>query len=462
MLIVEDELIMLKYTKEPKITVFFTKKQKSNDDSEGKQQDLKNLPATSTSLEKEHVAVEVGCGSTVPVSSSHIGISDGQHQPDNGIASGAVISQGNKNRKFSGERLETYSWLAYSAKDGAGSKQLCYYCGKESAFRWHLECHEKFSSGEMRPFSCHICNKSFTSKEILKRHYKLHLPDNPLCCDLSGEISLCKTASTRHQKIHYPKEHQCNICLKNYRDKSKLDFHMKYHYTDGIFPGVPCDICRKMLFSNSALKKHRKIHFPENHQCNICFKIFRNKSTLIIHQKCHQASEISKNFLCDICGYLCKSMGFLNRHISNVHSPKKKYICDVCGISYNILTYLKDHIATHSKDREFICADCNKHFGSRPAIKRHIKQCHRGTPIKKKRLSETNYCTKKLQKGSFTWYESGCHDYISHSSLVGCWPLRNSLRCQCWFLDWLHEFELERGMWDQGCSYGLRSEKVAP
>nr|CAD7574596.1 unnamed protein product [Timema californicum] len=473
----------------------------------GKQRDLKNIPATSTSLEKEHVAVEDVCGSTVPAVSSHTGISDDQHQPDNVSASGAgklsnlgdgelkdrfesenmlvtnirgltpAFTEGFNHEKVmatakffvsdlpgsfaefegldDGSRILKYPrhdvlasevvdlttqapWMSlFFVTDCAefppstlsaverkshlpmnqmqtrvrktmarleelknnpgpreneflngtsviemyskiqfGSKQLCYYCGKESAFRWHLECHEKFSSGETRPFSCHICNTSFTSKEILKCHYNSHLPGNPLDCDLRGKISLCKTTSILHRKIHYPKEHQCNICLKKYSAQADLNFHMKCHITDGIFQGVPCDICNKMLVSNSALNKHRKIHFPENHQCNICFKIFSHKYTLTMHQKYHQASEIRKDFLCDICGHLCTCIGFLRKHISNVHSSDKMYICDVCGIGKNILSYFIDHMATHTGDKQFICAECNKHFKSRTSIKRHIETCH--------------------------------------------------------------------------------------
>nr|CAD7424164.1 unnamed protein product [Timema monikensis] len=141
----------------------------------------------------------------------------------------------------------------------------CYYCGKESASSWHPECHKKFSSGETKPFYCRICSRNFSSKETLKCH---------------------------------------------------LNFHFPY----GTFR---CDLCNKVSASKAYSKEHRKIHFPKDHHCNICFKILRNESTLVIHQISHRSGKTNKDFLCDICGYLCERISLLNTHISNVHSQKE-------------------------------------------------------------------------------------------------------------------------------------------
>nr|CAD7424163.1 unnamed protein product [Timema monikensis] len=252
-----------------------------------------------------------------------------------------------------------------------GNKQSCYYCGKESTFRWHSECHEKFSSGDTRPFSCHVCNKNLMTKEGLKYHINFHLQESQFRCDLCDKVTGSKSASLTHWKTHFPKEYQCDTCFKKYREKSTLDIHMKYHHSVGIFTDFICDICDKILFSKSSLKNHRKIHFPKDHHCNICFKIFRNQSTLDKHQISHQPGKTNKDILCDICGYLCERISLLKTHISNVHSHERKYICEVCGAGTNKINKWKTHFP-----KEYQCDTCFKKYREKSTLDIHMKYHH--------------------------------------------------------------------------------------
>nr|CAD7574595.1 unnamed protein product [Timema californicum] len=220
-----------------------------------------------------------------------------------------------------------------------GDVQPCYFCGLETPYSCHPKCREKTSSGDPKPFSCHICNGKFKAKRTLERHLNLHLPDSPFCCDICGKLSTTK----------------------------------------------------------SSLSKHRTIHFGEYHQCNICFKIFSRKDVLNIHVITHRSNKTRKDFLCEICGYLCNCFHLLKEHISNVHSHERKYICEVCGAGTNKINKFKDHMVSHTGDKQFICAVCDKPFGIRGNLKIHIMRCHPKTMGLSKKTFPCSLCDKVYQ-----------------------------------------------------------------
>ena len=56
-----------------------------------------------------------------------------------------------------------------------------------------------------------------------------------------------------HQKTHGDKIYNCYICYKIYKNKAKLNEHLKTHVSDNT-----CIVCSKKFSSNDNLLKHQR------------------------------------------------------------------------------------------------------------------------------------------------------------------------------------------------------------
>lgn len=63
------------------------------------------------------------------------------------------------------------------------------------------------------------------------------------------------------------KAYQCEICLKTFKEKSKLKTHREIHTTER---NVICPICHKAFKTQACLRSHRRVHNPTYMFCDIC------------------------------------------------------------------------------------------------------------------------------------------------------------------------------------------------
>ncbi|KFV01798.1 PR domain zinc finger protein 10, partial [Tauraco erythrolophus] len=95
---------------------------------------------------------------------------------------------------------------------------------------------------------------------------------------------------------------KCLQCGKAFREKDKLDQHLRFHGREGNCP-LTCDICNKGFINSGALESHMKFHMDQ-----------------------------------------------------------KTYSCIFCPESFDRLDLLKDHVAIHVNDGYFTCPTCKKRF----------------------------------------------------------------------------------------------------
>lgn len=110
---------------------------------------------------------------------------------------------------------------------------------------------------------CLQCGKSFSAKETLNRHVKVHTGERP---------------------------HKCTFCSKSFIQSTQLRAHMFNHTGEN---GFDCDQCDKKFNRKTRLESHiKKEHLNEgSHECDTCGKKFAKKRDLKSHQLIHEDLE---------------------------------------------------------------------------------------------------------------------------------------------------------------------------
>lgn len=90
---------------------------------------------------------------------------------------------------------------------------------------------------------------------------------------------------------------KCTHCGKAFRDKDKLDQHLRVHGRDAY--SLSCHICSKSFISDSALEDHLLVHTDSrSYSCILCPETFEKLEMLKDHVGVH---AVDGCFGCPIC-----------------------------------------------------------------------------------------------------------------------------------------------------------------
>ncbi|XP_066988365.1 oocyte zinc finger protein XlCOF6-like isoform X1 [Macrobrachium rosenbergii] len=85
-------------------------------------------------------------------------------------------------------------------------------------------------SGKKKPFSCPVCERSFSHQSALKKHIRIHTGEKPFTC---------------------------SVCQRSFSESSNLKTHMRTHTGEKPYT---CSICQKSFYQHIHLKKHLRSH----------------------------------------------------------------------------------------------------------------------------------------------------------------------------------------------------------
>ena len=202
------------------------------------------------------------------------------------------------------------------------------------------------------PYACSECDKSFPTPSKLKAHSRTHSQELLYHC---GEIN-CDASFSKFQQLqqHIKANHEslsCSICYKTFTRKDTLSSHLKIHDPSHA-PSIPCTVngCEKVFMSNKSLSVHiNSAHlnirpficdWPE------CDSKFAYKTLLKRHLRTHTDPKSRKKrkdaFLSPT---LIESLS--GNYSTNVELP---YECETCSFKFRRQYDLDRHLRTHSDD----------------------------------------------------------------------------------------------------------------
>lgn len=129
--------------------------------------------------------------------------------------------------------------------------------------------------------------------------------------------------------------------------------------------------CGQTRKTEQAIQKHAQTHELQICQFESCGKQFSDKWTLERHQRQH---ILDKNFICNQCSRTYGTIEGLKQHERFVHK-EPTYMCKFpdCTKKFATMQRRRDHETVHSTIRNFICefSECHAKFKSKKALTIH-------------------------------------------------------------------------------------------
>lgn len=341
--------------------------------------------------------------------------------------------------------LSSSSSLKVHVKTHTSEKAFkCDHCPLAFNQKVHLNDHILSHHTNMRPFSCHLCNKTYVSKSVLKKHLKKHLGLYKHSCEVCGKLFFERSALKKHMRTHttnFPLNKlkseeplQCYSCLTYFHFKYKLITHQMLEHglcqeNEKCYQCPLCDIKFNISSepqtveikqekrteddgqsqldnsaenkqnahnTNNLLEPEYPTHLNDHKSIFAKLKITPNNLNMILseHIKSHEYVE---NHMCELCYKVFESRENLMRHLK-IHDDKerKRFKCEQCDKRFMTNVDLGKHSnAVHERLRLHECDICGRNFSQRNNLKRHLEEVHRTDGMK----FECYVCSKVLATG---------------------------------------------------------------
>ncbi|XP_022094034.1 zinc finger protein 208-like [Acanthaster planci] len=288
--------------------------------------------------------------------------------------------------------------------------------GKTSCFKRHLEVH---AEGKELNF-CSSCEKHFKTLSHLQRH-KLIIhsarksvdrvrdpPEEPTKCEKCQRTFQDRSSLVRHLTDDHmnKRSHSCEICGALFKTVWRLNAHKEQIHPDGRMKLFVCTVCNKKFRIRFLLRKHAESHLKKAAlTCTLCDASFLAELCLLAH-KCPRRVQpkSERNFMCDLCGKLLRSLRDLTNHQLAVHSNKRDFICERCGKRFKTGKCVEIHQRRTrcQEPQKYTCETCGKTYPRVGSLVLH-RRCHR----EKQRTCKV--CHKVFASANCLWYHMKSH-----------------------------------------------------
>uniref|UniRef100_A0A8C6TH16 C2H2-type domain-containing protein n=1 Tax=Neogobius melanostomus TaxID=47308 RepID=A0A8C6TH16_9GOBI len=117
-----------------------------------------------------------------------------------------------------------------------------------------------FIDAKVQSFSCSLCNNSFSEKQYLSQHMRVHTGERPYRCEPCGMTFRFRQNFYQHNLVVHPKEkpHRCQVCDKEFADSCELIAHKETHKDKEPYKCLNCNktfMCIKSLMSHKMSER---------------------------------------------------------------------------------------------------------------------------------------------------------------------------------------------------------------
>ncbi|KAJ8256639.1 hypothetical protein COCON_G00187910 [Conger conger] len=232
-----------------------------------------------------------------------------------------------------------------------------------------------FIRKSFRPFKCSQCGKAFREKDKLDQHLRYHGRGRggggcPLSCQVCSKGFLSSAALEEHLQLHADQRtYGCLFCPESFDRLDLLKEHVGVHLVDGCFS---CPSCNKSFSDFIQVKKHvRSFHSEKIFQCRECDKAFCRPDKLRLHMLRHSDR---KDFLCSTCGKQFKRKDKLREHMQRMHNPERE--AKKADRIHRSKTLKQKVPTTDFESFMFKCRLCMMGFRRRGMLVNHLSKRH--------------------------------------------------------------------------------------
>ncbi|XP_071040246.1 zinc finger protein rotund isoform X16 [Parasteatoda tepidariorum] len=192
-----------------------------------------------------------------------------------------------------------------SANGNTGRKYQCKMCPQIFMHKSAMQHHSREAHrGDIKPYQCQQCLKSFSSNHQLLQHIRIHTGEKPYKCSYCDRRFKQLSHVQQHTRLHTgERPYKCHLpeCNRAFIQLSNLQQHLRNHESQveraKNRPYV-CNTCGKCFATDSSLRTHGSkvmscsqnnhvalISNPFAQVCPMCHKSFVNSDLLMEHMQ---------------------------------------------------------------------------------------------------------------------------------------------------------------------------------
>lgn len=205
-------------------------------------------------------------------------------------------------------------------------------------------------------FVCRRCTIFFRTRKLRKEHNLMHHRRKTIPTGIEKQKHRLRRSSSNKDPFI------CDLCQKQFKQKSLLRSHMNSHQLE---PQFFCSLCPYASKRSSDLKKHHETHHNPDRigkvttirkrKCEKCDQILNGKKALKLHmkEKHPQESPVKKIRLvkrqCEKCEEVLQGMKAYRLHIKHNHAEAIVIRCETCHRKFKTNFRLKKHQNKYSE-----------------------------------------------------------------------------------------------------------------